>query len=219
VVAVLVGVFTWKVATVDFSNVQLDFGAVLSIILAFFAIGLSVAFYFKATDTSNLFYDNTYKFTKDISEILGRIEAGFGERLRHLDEGYSGLRDTFSKLPVDSAAASKAIEREEKSIEKLETEKRHLLDQIADRAKLQDAERKQLFDSLGAKDNELRQARAEIALLRRQLVAGKAPVRPATSERATLERRVRQYLTADRQRALFSHAVRGSGAAWAYRSR
>ena len=39
----------------------------------------------KATDTSNNFYDNSYKFTKEISEILGRIEAGFGEKLKHID--------------------------------------------------------------------------------------------------------------------------------------
>lgn len=73
----------------------------VALVLAIFAISLSALFYFKATETSNRFYDNSHKFTRDVSEILGRIEAGFGERLRHLDEGYSSLRDHVTRIPFD----------------------------------------------------------------------------------------------------------------------
>lgn len=90
-------VYKLAISDLSFDFSKFYFNALLSLLLAIFAIGLSVAFYFKATDTSNLFYDNTYKFTKEISEISGRIEAGFGERLRHLDEGYSGLVNKFDK--------------------------------------------------------------------------------------------------------------------------
>ena len=207
VAAVLVGVLAWKLAVFDFSALKLDVGTLLSVLLALFAIALSVAFYFKATDTSNLFYDNTYKFTKDISEILGRIEAGFGERLRHLDEGYSGLRDTVARLPFDPAAASKAIEQEEKGVVKLEAEKQRLLDEIADKAKLQDVERKQLFDSLAGKDAELRNARAEIASLRRQVLGSSVHPESAAPNRALLLERVRGYLSAPKQRALFTGSL------------
>lgn len=91
VVAAVIGVVLWKIATADLDLSQFAFSDLLALLLALFAIGLSVAFYFKAAETSNALYDNSDRFTKQISEILGRIEAGFGERLRPLDEGYSGL--------------------------------------------------------------------------------------------------------------------------------
>ena len=91
--------FVYKLAIADlsFDFSKFDFNALLALLLSLFAIGLSIVFYFKATDTSNLFYDNTYKFTKDISNILGRIEAGFGEKLQNLDKGYSGLLNKIDK--------------------------------------------------------------------------------------------------------------------------
>lgn len=71
------GVLIYRLATAPFSIdlTGFNFNDLLALLLALFSIGLSVAFYFKATETSNEFYDNTYRFTKDISEILGRIEA------------------------------------------------------------------------------------------------------------------------------------------------
>ncbi|MFM2334285.1 MAG: hypothetical protein RIS91_288 [Bacteroidota bacterium] len=80
ILVTLLLVYKLAVSNLSFDFSKFDFNALLALLLSLFAIGLSVAFYFKATDTSNLFYDNTYKFTKEISEILGRIEAGFGER-------------------------------------------------------------------------------------------------------------------------------------------
>src|SRR5579872_1157073 len=74
------------------SFVGYNFNDVLTLGLAIFSIWLSVSFYHQANNVSNLFYDNIYKFTQDVSVILGRIEAGFGERLRHIDEGYAELR-------------------------------------------------------------------------------------------------------------------------------
>src|SRR6185436_4120877 len=87
-VSAVVAMF-WIVSKVQIEPLKVDMGGLLSLVLSVFAMALSVAFYFRATDTSNTFYDNTYKFTREMSEVLGRIEAGFGERLRHLDEGYS----------------------------------------------------------------------------------------------------------------------------------
>ena len=119
---VFLGVLSWRFAWIDF-NVDLskfEFSDLLALIMGLFAIAMSVAFYFKATDTSNKFYDNVYKFTQETSEILGRIEAGFGERLRHLDEGYTGLQSRFDKFSSMSPEESikkveKNKEREEKS--------------------------------------------------------------------------------------------------------
>ena len=48
--------------------------SILSTLLAFFSIFISVFFYFKADETSTNFYDSSYKFMKDISVTLGKIE-------------------------------------------------------------------------------------------------------------------------------------------------
>ena len=80
-------------------DLKIDFPILLSLLLALFSVGLSALFYFKATDTSNVFYNNTYNFTKDIAQLLTKIESGFGERLRHLDEGYTSMRDYIQHFP------------------------------------------------------------------------------------------------------------------------
>ena len=101
VVVVVIVVLSIKLWQADFSQAfaAFKFSDLLALFLALFAIALSVLFYLKATDTSNTFYDNTYRFTRDVSEILGRVEAGFGEKLAHLDEGYSGLKNRRRKDP------------------------------------------------------------------------------------------------------------------------
>lgn len=111
VICSLTILFIFKTWDTDFSNVMsgFDFSDLLSLFLAMFSIGLSVLFYLKATETSNIFYDNTYRFTKDVSEILGRVEAGFGEKLKHLDEGYLGLKDAVEKIPFNPAQTEQAI--------------------------------------------------------------------------------------------------------------
>ena len=82
-----------------------DFNDLLSLILAIFAILLASLFYFQATKTSNNFYDNVYKFTKDTTEILSRIEERFGEKLLHLEQGYNFIQEhliaNYEKVKVD----------------------------------------------------------------------------------------------------------------------
>ena len=90
------GVFCYKVIQTPI-NMQFDFPSFLALLLALFSVGLAAMFYFKATDSSNAFYDNTYKYTRDIAELLVRIESGFGEKLRHLDEAYTGMQDRFDQ--------------------------------------------------------------------------------------------------------------------------
>jgi hypothetical protein len=92
-VIIFMVIIIWKLIGIDLKIdlTSFDFKDFLFLIVALFSLLLSIAFYFKATETSNTFYDNTYKFTQTVSEILGRIEAGFGEKLQHLDVGYSRL--------------------------------------------------------------------------------------------------------------------------------
>lgn len=98
ILLLITGVVCYKLIITPF-NLQFDFPSFLSLLLALFAVGLAALFYFKATDTSNAFYDNTYKFSQEIAGLLVKIESGFGEKLSHLDETYKGMRESFDKFP------------------------------------------------------------------------------------------------------------------------
>ena len=171
VIALFSIIIAWKIVTtpLDINMADFRFTDLLTLIVAIFAIVLSMAFYFKATDTSNIFYDNTYKFTQDVSEILGRIEAGFGERLRHLDEGYSGLMNKFDRLPIDINKVEKEAKHEEEEVKKIEKERDQLLETLVEKAKLANHEKTELFKNLKEKDEELNQAKNEFEFLKRKL--------------------------------------------------
>ena len=96
---------------------SLDVSDILSILLAFFAIGLSVFFYFKSSEESSRFYENSYIFTKEISELLGRIEAGFGEKLRHIDDGYNVISGKFDSLRLERESTQKIVEKDTQQLE------------------------------------------------------------------------------------------------------
>ncbi|WP_113907493.1 hypothetical protein [Aliidiomarina celeris] len=161
----------WKIVTADFSftfeNIRTS--DLLSLLLALFAIGLSVAFFVKANEISNMFYDNMYKFTKDNSELLGRMEAGFGEQLRHLDQGYTGLRDKFDKLPLDLGKTREKVEDEKAEVVKLKSEKEELLNELAERANLQEEEKKELFARLQQSETQLNRAERVMRRLQHKL--------------------------------------------------
>lgn len=167
----LIVIVTWKLISADFSVSFKDLGIsdLLSLLLALFAIGLSVAFYIKANEISNMFYDNMYKFTKDNSELLGRMEAGFGEQLRHLDQGYSGLRDKFDNLPLDLGKTREKVEDEKAEVKKLKSEKDQLLNELAARANLQDEEKQELFSRLRESEIKLGKAEKEMRRLQHKL--------------------------------------------------
>lgn len=175
----LIVVVAWKLLSAEFKFdlASFSFNDFLALVLALFSVGLSVAFYFKANDASNQFYDNTYKFTKDMSEILGRIEAGFGERLRHLDEGYSGMRDRLDKLPYYGGATVSDVKEEEEEVRKKEAEQRAVIEDLAQKAKLAEHEKQALFATLSKTSEELEQARMELRKMRasRHETAAEAP--------------------------------------------
>lgn len=91
IVLSIVFIYNMLIGNIKFDFTDLRFTDLLSLIMAIFAIFLAIAFYLKATETSNVFYNNTYEFTNHTSELLGRIEAGFEERLKQIDKGQSDL--------------------------------------------------------------------------------------------------------------------------------
>jgi len=164
-IAVVLGIFViaWKLlqSNWDISIDKFSFTDLLALVLALFSVWLSVLFYFKADEASGRFYDNSYKFTSDISVILGRIEAGFGERLRHLDEGYTGMRDAFGRLTAKGVRA----EKEEEVVEEKEAELRGIIDDLANRAAMGDQEKGALRDHLSRVSAELEHAKNELRRL------------------------------------------------------
>ena len=170
IIAIII-IIAWKIISADisFSFENIKTSDLLSILLALFAIGLSVAFYIKANEISNMFYDNMYKFTKDNSELLGRMEAGFSEQLRHLDQGYSGLVEKFDRLPLDLGKTREKVEDEKAEVRKLESEKQKLLDELAARANLQDEEKQHLFDKLRESESQLDRAERQLRRLQHKL--------------------------------------------------
>lgn len=165
-------IISWKIITTPL-NIDLsdfNFSDFLSLQLALFAIILALVFYLKANETSNKFYDNTYKFTTDISILLGRIEAGFGERLRHLDEGYTGLVDKFDKIPIDVKKVKEKVVEEEEEVKEKERERNQLIETLAERAKLQEDEKTELFNNLKNTESELNIAKDELDFLERKLL-------------------------------------------------
>lgn len=52
---------------------ELSLDSILSTLLAFFSIFISIFFFFKADETSTNFYNSSYEFMKDISVTLGKI--------------------------------------------------------------------------------------------------------------------------------------------------
>jgi hypothetical protein len=182
VVVALLVIVSWKLISADFTFTfeNIKTSDLLSVFLALFAIGLSVSFYIKANEVSNMFYDNMYKFTKDNSELLGRMEAGFSEQLRHLDQGYTGLKDKFDKLPIDLGETREKVADEKAEVKKLKLEKNELLNELASRANLQEEEKEQLFTRLSESEFRLNKADREMRRLQHK-------IRDADDEDSTID--------------------------------
>ncbi|TOB71819.1 hypothetical protein CGJ99_23875, partial [Vibrio parahaemolyticus] len=106
-----------------------------------FSVALAALFYFKATETSNQFYDNTYKFTKQIAELLVKMESGFGEKLNKLDEGYASMRDyiqspnnNYSSTSIETTKTQ--IEEEQKEIQKVIEERNQIVRDLLSKSQL-----------------------------------------------------------------------------------
>ncbi|MEZ9140447.1 MULTISPECIES: hypothetical protein [unclassified Shewanella] len=169
---IVVGVLSYKVYLTPI-NLTVDFPTLLSLLLALFSVGLAALFYFKATDTSNTFYDNTYNFTKDIAQLLVKMESGFGERLRNLDEGYSSMRQSlqhYNEKPNDKVEETKKkIETEKTEMDKVVQERNQIIETLIERANLQEEEKSSITEQLKEKETELSEAQKELSRMNKRL--------------------------------------------------
>lgn len=124
---------------------ELTIESLLSILLAFFSIFISIFFYFKADETSTNFYNSSYEFMKDISITLGKIEERFGEKLNSLNEKVSHL---------DQIRTEKNKEIQDKMDDKYS-----IINDLMDKANLSEEERKKYKTQLEEKDNEIESLR------------------------------------------------------------
>ncbi|EHI78809.1 hypothetical protein HMPREF9093_00931 [Fusobacterium sp. oral taxon 370 str. F0437] len=117
-------VIAYKLICTDFSEIHIELSLLLSFAVAFFAIWLSVLFYFKADEASKRFYNDTYKFIKDTSIILGEIKATFGEKFNNVEKYMSKFEGSYKK---DDEEKIKELENELNKIreEKKNTEKEY----------------------------------------------------------------------------------------------
>lgn len=171
---VILLLISYKIFTNDISISisNIDYTILLSFLLAFFSIVLSMMFYFKSNDSSSQFYDNTYKFTKDISTILGRIEAGFGEKLQNLDKGYSGLLNKMDKNPtsVKDIEETKIDKKEvEQSLHSEIKERNQIIQNLIEQSQLEQKEKEEIKQSLFGKEKTILKLERELRLLQRRL--------------------------------------------------
>jgi len=157
----------WSQLTVNLS--EFNFSDLLAMILALFAMGMSLAFYFKSTDSSNQFYHDSYEFTQRISEVIGRMEERFGERLKHLDEGYGRIESRFddmaqSKIEIqEQVKETEGKEEEEKAkLEKVNNEMEEMLENLAMRAQLAEREKDEFFKKMQVLTGERNDAQKHI---------------------------------------------------------
>jgi len=149
---------------------SVDFPTLLSLLLALFSVGLSALFYFKATESSNSFYDNTYKFTTDISQLLTRMDTGLGEKLALLETRYSDLKDYMRSGygPGNSGAivTDEQINQEKAELEKVVSEKDIIIARLIESSSLEDVEKENIREELDQKNIKIKELLDEVEALR-----------------------------------------------------
>ncbi|EOD4151296.1 hypothetical protein ACJQ3B_001851 [Vibrio cholerae] len=152
----VVGVLAYFAIAIFSGDFSLDFtklsaSELVSILLAFFSIALSAAFYFAATNSSNQFYDNISKFNKDTSELLGRVD----EQIKSVNSRQDELRDSFNKhygKSLSETLADNTIETNEK-LEKAQKDWDAFINQVLNNAPT--SKREKLEQELKLKESEL----------------------------------------------------------------
>ena len=159
----LVAAYRLAVPEISIDLSGFGFTDLLSMILAISAIALSAAFYFKADESSKNFYNNSYGFTKNISELLGRIEERFGAQLVSLNQGYDVLSKRFDAVPIDVKAVKEEQRKEVETIEKNENEYQQIIEGLMVKAKLDDSQMNEMKKSMANLVSEVDRAKSELA--------------------------------------------------------
>jgi hypothetical protein len=162
----IIGVASYLAIRVFSGDLSIDFtkltpSELVSILLAFFSISLSAAFYFAATNASNQFYDNINKFNKDTSELLGRLD----EQIKHVNSGQKELGERIDKRYLennngDDEPGNNSKENQEQ-IDAVQLKWQESLDKILNAATIEPEEKLKLEQQLKTKESELNSLREQ----------------------------------------------------------
>jgi len=146
----------------------------MSIILALFAISISMLFYVKTVESSNRFYDNTYRFTKDISEKIGRMDERLTEKLSSVKDSVNDINSNYQKNNTTDSDALKKITEVEKNIkdiqykvENIKNEKEKEFDNFVDKAKINKVDKEKYKNTVQTKESEITKLNNSITNLKR----------------------------------------------------
>ncbi len=128
--------------------------SLLSLLLAFFSIFISIFFYFKASDTSNNFYDKSYDIMKDVSVTLGKIEAQFGEKLSIMNEKLATLTHA-------------EVEKKEELV-MVEDDTQKIIDEFIAKEKIDKQEKEEFIKQLQEKQKESEMLKMQLSRLERE---------------------------------------------------
>ena len=180
VLLVLVALILYHLIRGDIAIELPDLSAseLVSIFLAFFAIALAVSFYFAATSQSNDFYNNVNRFTKETSEILGRLD----EQVKNLGGRQSELKDSIDKYYFGSnnEKLEEAQQSTEAQVEEVNENISQIIRELFDKAQLDTPEREQFERRIREKDQELGELRERLG---RIAMRSERPVRHYTRSR------------------------------------
>lgn len=144
-----IGLLCYRLVKTDFS-----FDSILSTLLAFFSIFISIFFYFKADETSTNFYKSSYDIMKDVSVTLGKIEERFGEKLNSLNDKVSHL---------DNISSEKSEE-----IKEQKDDKDKIINELMDKAHLDEEEKKKYRKQLEDSERQIEILKREQFIARRE---------------------------------------------------
>ncbi|WP_434766165.1 hypothetical protein [Pseudomonas triticicola] len=153
-------------------RVVVDFPTLLSLLFALFSVGLSALFYFKSTESSSLFYDNTYKFTSEVSLALTRMDSGLGEKMKLLENRYGDLKDYMQSgnyTRPESEVTVDAIDKEKAELEKVIGEKDSIIANLIESSTLGEVEKNKIRDELEEKNAKTRDLVAELDALKSKM--------------------------------------------------
>lgn len=87
----------------------------LTVLLSFFSIGLSIMFYIQSEKSSSAYYMRSYDIMKEVSVILGKIEVGFNEKLSHINSSIEKIEknklETENKIEQGQKYANEIKEK------------------------------------------------------------------------------------------------------------
>jgi hypothetical protein len=179
----ILGVLSYLAIKLFSGELSLDFAKLsatelVNLLLAFFSIVLSAAFYFAATSQSNQFYDNVNKFTKETSELLGRVD----EQVKGLGGRQSELKDSLDKYYFKGRGGDSdpAGEEAKVKVKEVEETRSKLFAELLEKTNLPLKEKDKFREELQSKDVELTELRSRIA---RNATARLGPIRHHTAGR------------------------------------